>query len=571
MASSVAPGVCGKRLLPTTIDQLSREDPDRPWASIPRDDYDLSQGFVDISYAVLANAVNKLAWLVERSIGRSDSFETIAYLGTPDIRYHMMQMAVCKTGHKVLYSSQLNSLAVHLSLMKQTDCKHIFSAVGVNVSDIIGSRPMGAYDVPELEELLDMEDKVPHFPYTKTFEEAFHEPSTQDAQELLPDVGGRKHLQALHKPGKGVRFIMVTLPFHALSAGFAMIMTVFGGGVFVPGFAHRATQPEEICDILDHAHVTQSLFTPWMMDYIARQPNAQAYIEPFDSAMYCGAFLAEEAACVWARWTTVRPAWGATETLAPPQLVGDDNGEDYSYVLFDPAHSGIEFRDVGTTYAAAEAGAEPTPLYEMVFTISPATAPVASWHANQGVDIAAVAAAGEGPGAEGGYPELRIGDLWAPHPDPAKAGVAWRFVGRVDDIISFSSGVNYHPGPMEKLIRGHEAVSEALVLGTGHRQPVALAEAVKNEVWVSCIEPGNSIVPSHGKISEWHMIILPAGSFVRTLKGNVIRRQTERKFWEAIGKIYAEFGDEWQDGRDRYGSISKSVSLEVSVEVQDKA
>lgn len=87
-----------------------------------------------------------------------------------------MQMAVCKTGHKVLYSSQLNSLAVHLSLMKQTDCKHIFSAVGVNVSDIIGSRPMGAYDVPELEELLDMEDKVPHFPYTKTFEEAFHEP-----------------------------------------------------------------------------------------------------------------------------------------------------------------------------------------------------------------------------------------------------------------------------------------------------------------------------------------------------------------------------------------------------------
>ena len=90
MASSVAPGICGKRLLPTVIDELAREDPNRPWASIPRDDYDLSQGFADISYAVLANAVNKLAWLVEKSIGRSDSFETIAYLGTPDIRYHMV-------------------------------------------------------------------------------------------------------------------------------------------------------------------------------------------------------------------------------------------------------------------------------------------------------------------------------------------------------------------------------------------------------------------------------------------------------------------------------------------------
>lgn len=63
--------------------------------------------------------------------------------------------------------------------------------------------------------------------------------ATQDAQELLPDVYGRKHLQTLHKPGKGVRFIIVTLPFHALSAGFAMIMTVFGGGIFVPGRSTR--------------------------------------------------------------------------------------------------------------------------------------------------------------------------------------------------------------------------------------------------------------------------------------------------------------------------------------------
>lgn len=89
-----------------------------------------------------------------------------------------MQMAVCKTGHKVLYSSQLNSLAVHLSLMEKTDCKYMFSAIGVNVSDILKDRPMDAFIVPELDSLINLEDKVPHYPYSKTFEEAAHDPCT---------------------------------------------------------------------------------------------------------------------------------------------------------------------------------------------------------------------------------------------------------------------------------------------------------------------------------------------------------------------------------------------------------
>ncbi|KAJ0114297.1 Bacitracin synthase 3 [Diaporthe amygdali] len=596
MATSVSPGECGKRLLPVIIDELAREDPDRPWGSIPRDDYDLSQGYADISYLSLANAINKLAWMLEKSVGRSETFETIAYLGTPDVRYHMMQMAACKTGHKVLYSSQLNSLSVHLSLMKNTDCKYLFSAIGVNVSDILKERPMDAFVVPELDGLIDLEDKVPHYPYTKKFEDALHDPSvqretkpivythamisTQDAQELLPDVCGRKHLQSLHKPGKGVRFIMVTLPFHALSASFAMIMSVFGGGVFVPGFAHRAVRPEEICDILDYANVTQALFTPWMMDHIARQPNAQSYIEPFDSAMYCGANISDTTAKIWAKWTTFQSAWGATETLAPPQLVGDV--EDHEYVFFDPIYSGIEFRDVETTYTVDD-GTE-IPLYEMVFTISPGMASVASWHANSGVDIGAIASS-KGSAVEktkGGQPELRIGDIWTPHPDPKKSQFAWRFIGRADDIISFTSGVNYHPGPMEKLIKSRDGVSEVLILGRGHRQPLVMVELhakrgefddeiEKRKLWESCIEAGNSSVPAHRRVAYSHILVLPIGSLIRTLKGNVMRKQTEHKFSAVISEIYEKFGDEWQDNRERYGSISKSVSLEVSVEQRDPA
>lgn len=313
------------------------------------------------------------------------------------------------------------------------------------------------------------------------------------------------------------------------------------------------------------------------MEYIAKQPDAREYIEPFDSVMHCGAPLSEETARFWAQWTVVRSVWGSTETLAPPQLTAEN--EDLLYVLFDMVYSGIEFRDLHAIYAAEDGSM--IPLYEMVFTLTPDNAPVASWHATQGIDVAAVAAGTDVfKGTAGAYPELKIGDIWTPHPDPAKASFTWRFIGRVDDIITFSSGVNYHPGPMERSIKSHEAVSEAFVLGRDHCQPIALIEIrekegvfdmedIKNEVWASCVEPANSIVPAHGKLSYHHIVVLPASSFPRTLKGNAVRTQTERKFLEVIDNVYAEFGDAWQDGRDRYGSISKSVSLEVSVEVQD--
>lgn len=170
-----APPDCGRRLLPAFIDQRAQEEPDSAWASIPIDDYDLTKGFEDITMSRFANAINRLAWFIDAAVGKSTTFETIAYLGVADIRYHMIQMAVCKTGHKVLFSSHINSKSIHISLMEQTDCHIFFSAVGVHVRDILEDRPMKHFVIPELDDLLSKE-KVPHWPYTKTFEEAELDP-----------------------------------------------------------------------------------------------------------------------------------------------------------------------------------------------------------------------------------------------------------------------------------------------------------------------------------------------------------------------------------------------------------
>lgn len=173
-----APPNCGKRLLPATIDLLARDEPSRVWCSLPRDDWDLSLGYEDITYAVFANAINRLARFATSTLGSPSpsSFPTIAYLGVPDIRYHMVQMALCKAGYKTLFSSQLNSSEVHLSLMEQTGCVGLLSAVGVRVDDLVAGREgMKHALIPDLDDLLEGE-KVEVFPYEKTYEEAKDEP-----------------------------------------------------------------------------------------------------------------------------------------------------------------------------------------------------------------------------------------------------------------------------------------------------------------------------------------------------------------------------------------------------------
>lgn len=86
-------------------------------------------------------------------------------------------MAVCKTGHKVLFSSLLNSSQVHVSLMQQTNCSIMLSAVGVHVHDIINEYPsLKHVEIPELHDLLDTAERPCHYPYRKTFEEAKYDP-----------------------------------------------------------------------------------------------------------------------------------------------------------------------------------------------------------------------------------------------------------------------------------------------------------------------------------------------------------------------------------------------------------
>lgn len=70
----------GKRLIPHLVDELSVTEPNRIVYSVAIS-ADISQGFHEISARSFANGVNKTAWWLDGLVGRSHSFQTIAYIG----------------------------------------------------------------------------------------------------------------------------------------------------------------------------------------------------------------------------------------------------------------------------------------------------------------------------------------------------------------------------------------------------------------------------------------------------------------------------------------------------------
>ena len=70
----------GRRLIPTLVDEMAASKPDHVYASLPRNK-DFTAGFDEITSRDLARAVNRTAFWIQREIGKSVNFDTIAYLG----------------------------------------------------------------------------------------------------------------------------------------------------------------------------------------------------------------------------------------------------------------------------------------------------------------------------------------------------------------------------------------------------------------------------------------------------------------------------------------------------------
>lgn len=92
-----------KRLLVRVVEYNAEYYPTRIYATFPRNG-ELENGFQDLNFRDLANAVNRAAWWLDSLLGpKNEGFETFAYIGAKDIRYAILALAAIKTGRKASF------------------------------------------------------------------------------------------------------------------------------------------------------------------------------------------------------------------------------------------------------------------------------------------------------------------------------------------------------------------------------------------------------------------------------------------------------------------------------------
>lgn len=97
----VASQSIGSHLLPVVLENRALSNPHGAWAKFPVSEHTYASGLRTATNLEVSNAVNKVAWLLEESLGRSQEFETIAYIGPFDLRYFIVVIAAIKVGYKV--------------------------------------------------------------------------------------------------------------------------------------------------------------------------------------------------------------------------------------------------------------------------------------------------------------------------------------------------------------------------------------------------------------------------------------------------------------------------------------
>ena len=137
-------------------------------------------------------------------------------------------------------------------------------------------------------------------------------------------------------------------------------------------------------------------------------------------------------------------------------------------------------------------------------------------------------------------------DIFKPH---GMIPHAWKYLGRIDDRVTLSTGEKVLPLLMEGRVREQPAIREAVVFGIDRAVPGLLifrSESARtlsdhdlvNEVWPS-IDAANAVSEAFGHISKDMIVCIPTGAFIPAAdKESIIRAKVYKTYHTQIQAAY---------------------------------
>ncbi|KAH7411425.1 putative NRPS-like enzyme [Cadophora sp. MPI-SDFR-AT-0126] len=545
---SITPHVENNELLPIILENRANSDPHGIWAKFPISSTTYKEGFRSATHLELLNAVSKVAWLLEKSLGRSENFETIAYLGPNDLRSIIVVLAGIKTGYKTFLPSPRNSKAAHHSLLARLDCKVLLTTTPELpcVSMIVEDFPMKILQVPALMDLLSASE-TPRYPYNVSYEEAKNDPifvlhtsgSTGIPKPLtythmfntcvanVTSLPMRENFVNLNTNFQTGNFFSIFPSFHIVGIGFQLIIPTFYGCVPVYPLPSAPPTTEGFLQALNHTSVDWAFLPPVLIDELGKHiPSPDFVASKLKYIYFTGGAVPAATGDIVSSRLPLHQVMGSSECAMFPLIRNQtESGDvDWSYIQVHPA-SNPEFRHrFGDLHELVIVRAPENEKYQAIFTHFP--------------DLQ----------------EYETRDLFSPHPTRPEF---WKHRSRIDDVIVFLNGEKTNPVTFEQEVSRHPEVKAALVVGHQRFEASLLVERLKDtelsllqqeelidSLW-PVVQDANTNCPAHARVSRSKIMLAdPAMPFLRAPKGTIQRQATLNLYEDKIDRMYLESDSE---------------------------
>ncbi|KAI6277870.1 hypothetical protein MCOR14_004263 [Pyricularia oryzae] len=539
-------------LLPDRLEQLAAQEPDRIWVSYAVSQDVARDGFRNLTLAQYARAVDRLAWHIESTMGRSSTFSTFLYFGLTDVRYAIVLLAAIKTGHKVLFCSHFNSTYFNQSVCDRTGCDVLLHSEGVEstIEPLLQARPMRAIQAPTLESLVEPEGQVERYPYSKEFSVGVDEPMfvthtsgttglpkpvtmTQrslviaSAWDKVPDLDGKPPVEKVMRKGRRCFMGFPLFQFSGVANGLWEVF--YRGKTLVlpcsqPGWAPPATFEQ----LFEHGDFDCFIGIPYYLELVAKSPRMMEIVrDRLKYIMYGGATLNPGTGDRLAALCPFFSCIGSTESgVAFTHLI---DRQDWAWFCFNEEQSGIVWERQEIQGVEDGAG-----VYELTYVKNPLVArsqPI-FWHTSRGDTI-------------------KTDDLFVKHPTKNHL---WRYYARKDDMVVTKYGWNINPVMVEYEIARHPSVKAVVVGGAGREAIFAIVELVEShgppeatldEVWAAVEGETNAKLDKIAQLDKKRLILADGKTkpLPLTPKGNVVRGPALKLYEAEIEEMYERTAD----------------------------